>query len=88
MKDQTELTIVQAPPNIADEIALADPPVSRVYTPLKLVFLVPSIESAAKVLNDHGGRIDRGQARWEMGDFYVQDAVDPEGNIFQLREPK
>ncbi len=87
-KDQSELTIVQAPVNIAEEIELAGPVLSRVYTPLKLVFLVASIEESAQLLNAAGGRIDRGQARWEMGEFFVQDAVDPEGNIFQLRERK
>ena len=88
MKDQTELTVVQAPENIAAEIEMANPAVARVNTPLKLVFVVESIEASAARINELGGRVDRGQARWEMGNYYVQDAVDPEGNILQMRERK
>ena len=82
----TELSIIQAPEVIAAEIEIENPPVSRTETPIKLVFVVDSIEAVAEQLNKRGGRMDRGQARWQLGDFYVQDAVDPEGNIFQLRE--
>lgn len=88
VKDQTELTVVQAPENIAAEIEMANPAMARVNTPLKLVFVVESIEASAARINELGGRVDRGQARWEMGNYYVQDAVDPEGNILQMRELK
>lgn len=84
----SELSIIQAPQEIADQITVAEPAEMRTQTPIKLVFLVASIEQTAVQINTHGGRVDRGQARWDFGDFYVQDAVDPEGNILQLRERK
>jgi predicted enzyme related to lactoylglutathione lyase len=83
---QTELSIIQAPQAIAVSIELGDPAESRAQTPIKLVFLVDSIEAISSRLSKHGGRMDRGHARWEFGPYFVQDAVDPEGNIFQLRE--
>ena len=82
----TELSVIQAPDAIADAIDLGDPPESRTQTPIKLVFLVDSIETVSSRLSEHGGRMDRGHARWEFGGYFVQDAVDPEGNIFQLRQ--
>ncbi len=83
-----ELMIVQAPPEIVESIDMTTPAEMRTHTPIKLVFVVASIEAVAKKINTHGGRVDRGQARWDFGDYYVQDAVDPEGNIVQLRERK
>ena len=85
-KASTELSIIQAPPVIADSIDLGEPAEFRTQTPIKLVFLVESIEAVSSRLSEHGGRMDRGHARWEFGGYYVQDAVDPEGNIFQLRQ--
>lgn len=84
----SELMIIQAPAEIVGSIDMTVPAAVRTHTPIKLVFNVPSIEATAQQVNTHGGRVDRGQARWDFGDFYVQDAVDPEGNILQLREPK
>ncbi|MFN3236901.1 MAG: VOC family protein [Pseudomonadales bacterium] len=85
---QTELTVIQAPREIADNITLSTPAAARSETPIKLVFLVASIERAAEQINQTGGRVDRGQHRWDFGQYFVQDAVDPEGNIIQLRELK
>lgn len=84
----TELNLIQAPKAIAESISVATPAEMRTHTPIKLVFLVDSIETTAAQINAHGGRVDRGQARWDFGHYYVQDAVDPEGNIIQLRERK
>lgn len=84
--NESELTLIQAPDEILKQIELGDPVVSRAHIPTKLVFLVDSIEASAALINQQGGRIDRGQARWQFGQYFVQDAVDPEGNIIQLRE--
>jgi hypothetical protein len=34
-----------------------------------------------------GGRIKDGSKRWQFRGHAVQDAVDPEGNVYQLRAP-
>jgi predicted enzyme related to lactoylglutathione lyase len=84
----SELTLIQAPQEIAANITLSAPAAARSETPVKLVFLVASIERTADEINRTGGRVDRGQHRWDFGEYFVQDAVDPEGNIIQLRELK
>lgn len=85
---ESELYVIQIPDAIAGNIEISKPAELRSSTPIKLMFRVDSIVATAELINALGGRIDRGQARWEMGDYFVQDAVDPEGNILQLREPK
>jgi predicted enzyme related to lactoylglutathione lyase len=81
-----ELSIIQAPGVIANSIDLGSPPQQRTMTPIKLVFIVDAIEETAVLINTHGGRVDRGKARWRFGEYFLQDAVDPEGNILQIRE--
>jgi hypothetical protein len=41
---ELELSIVQIPERIGSQIKLSDPPQARESTPIKLVFLVPSID--------------------------------------------
>ncbi|MGO9876806.1 MAG: VOC family protein [Acidimicrobiia bacterium] len=78
------LTIVQVPAEVADAIALADPPVRREATPLKLSFEVPSIAAARATIIDRGGHVD--DLEWEFRGHRHCDFMDPEGNVNQLRE--
>jgi predicted enzyme related to lactoylglutathione lyase len=82
-----ELSIIQVPEPIASQIVIANPPQTRSRTPIKLVFFVPSIETALQAGRRLGGRVDAASQRWEFRGHAVQDAVDPEGNQYQLREP-
>ncbi len=79
----TELSIVQIPERIAAGIEIAEPPEVRGSSPVKLSFEVTSIDEAlaAALL---GGRIIEVAGRWEFRGKVVQDAIDPEGNIYQL----
>jgi hypothetical protein len=81
-----ELSIVQVPGPIASQIEISDPPQARSRTPIKLVFFVPSIDVTLAAAGRLGGRIGDGSKRWEFRGHAVQDAVDPEGNQYQLRE--
>lgn len=51
----------------------------------KFFYTVPGIEQARTVVTTLGGEILPG--RWQGPGFTVCNVVDPEGNIFQLREP-
>ncbi len=82
---ELELSIVQTPERIASQIRLSDPPQARESTPIKLVFFVPSIDDTLATASLLGGRVKEGSKRWEFRGHAVQDAVDPEGNVYQLR---
>jgi catechol 2,3-dioxygenase-like lactoylglutathione lyase family enzyme len=84
---RVELSIVQVPEPIASQIEISNPPQVRSRTPIKLVFFVPSIETTLLATERLGGRIGDGSKRWQFRGHAVQDAVDPEGNQYQLREP-
>jgi predicted enzyme related to lactoylglutathione lyase len=84
---QVELSIVQIPEPIASQIEIANPPQARSRTPIKLAFVVPSIDRALEAARARGGRVDDGAKRWQFRGHAIQDAVDPEGNQYQLREP-
>ena len=82
---ELELSILQIPQRIASQITLSDPPQARESTPIKLVFFVPSIDEALATASLLGGRVKDGSKRWEFRGHAVQDAVDAEGNVYQLR---
>jgi predicted enzyme related to lactoylglutathione lyase len=82
-----ELSIVQIPEPVASQIEIATPPQARTRTPLKLAFVVASIEKSLEATRALGGRVKEDAKRWQFRGHALQDAVDPEGNVYQLREP-
>lgn len=83
---QAELSIIRIPQPLAAQIEIADPPQVRSGMPIKLAFVVPSIDAALAVAGGGGGRVEEGASRWMFRDHLVQDAIDPEGNKYQLRQ--
>lgn len=81
-----ELSIVQIPGPIAAQIAISTPPQARTKTPIKLAILVPSIDKSIEATQAFGGRIKEDAKRWQFRGHALQDAIDPEGNVYQLRE--
>jgi catechol 2,3-dioxygenase-like lactoylglutathione lyase family enzyme len=81
-----ELSIIQIPKEIAAQIEISTPPQARTRTPLKLCFFVPSIDKALEATRALGGRIKEDAKRWQFRGHALQDAIDPEGNVYQLRE--
>ena len=80
-----ELTLVQAPPALANGIVIGDPPVVREETPIKLSFAVPDFEALRPLVVRLGGGLR--DAGWDwLGESHL-DGWDPEGNVFQLRRP-
>ncbi|MGE4071163.1 MAG: VOC family protein [Lysobacterales bacterium] len=81
-----QLVIHAIPRHIADSFEISSPPERREEAALKFFFTVPSLDAAAVVAAAHGGEV-LGE-RWEGRGFRACNAVDPEGNIFQLREAR
>ncbi len=80
-----QLLIHRIPDAIAATISLSSPPERREDTALKFFFTVPSLAEARLKARALGGEV--GNENWQGPGFIVCNAVDPEGNIFQLREP-
>ncbi|MCB1602434.1 MAG: VOC family protein [Lysobacterales bacterium] len=79
-----QLVIHAIPRHIADSFEITSPPERREEAALKFFFTVPSLDEAAVIAAAHGGEVLHD--RWEGRGFRACNAIDPEGNIFQLRE--
>jgi predicted enzyme related to lactoylglutathione lyase len=79
-----QLTLHAIPQSIAASIYMASPPAKRDNAALKFFFTVPGIAEAAARAPAIGGEVLPEQ--WQGPGFRACNAVDPEGNIFQLRE--
>lgn len=79
-----QLVIHAIPPAIAASISISSPPEKRDDAALKFFFTVPSIAEAAASAHDLGGEVM--PERWQAPGFRACNAIDPEGNIFQVRE--
>jgi len=82
-----ELALVQAPPAVAEAIVVAEPPVVREDTPVKLSFRVDDVEAVRPVVACLGGGLGAPDAAWSWRGQLHLDGWDPEGNVFQLRQP-
>lgn len=81
----TGLVIHAIPPDIAGTFGIGSPPEARDEAAVKLFFTVESLAQAAVTAGRFGGRmLDR---EWRGPGFLARDGLDPEGNVFQLREP-
>ena len=69
---------------IATAVAVSDPPVPRDDAALKFFFTVPSLATAREVAPTLGGMVL--SQEYPGRGFRASNAVDPEGNIFHLRE--
>jgi catechol-2,3-dioxygenase len=81
-----ELSLVSVPPAVAAAIVITDPPARRANTPVKLAFEVAGIEGLRTVVAGAGGLVDPAATGREFRGYRMVDAIDPEGNVVQLRE--
>jgi predicted enzyme related to lactoylglutathione lyase len=79
-----QLIVHAIPPAIAASIRITSPPKRREDTALKLFFTVPSLADARERAAALGGEVLA--EVWNGPGFRVCNAVDPEGNVFQVRE--
>jgi predicted enzyme related to lactoylglutathione lyase len=78
------LSLVRVPEQIAAAIVVSVPPSRRKGVPIKLAFVVVSIDSLRTLVADFGGVVDPATSQWEFRGGIHCDAVDPEGNVLQL----
>lgn len=79
-----QLLVHKIPGQIAKDIAISSPPEKRETIALKFFFTVPSLNKARGIASSLGGEIFN--ANWNAPGFVVCNAMDPEGNVFQVRE--
>src|SRR5262245_14988370 len=82
-----ELTLVTMPEAVRVALVIADPPTRRTETPIKLTFDVAGLEHAASTIAASGGATDPLESVWDFRGHRHLDAMDPEGNVVQLRQP-
>lgn len=80
-----ELVLHALPAPVAAQITIGTPPELRAESALKFFFPVVDLDVAAATAQRLGGRLFDDQ--WQGPDFLVRNGHDPEGNIFQLRQP-
>lgn len=80
-----QLIVHAMPPQIASQVVITSPPQLRDGAAIKFFCTVPSLANAEASAQALGGQVLPGQ--WQGPGFMVRNACDPEGNIFQLREP-
>jgi predicted enzyme related to lactoylglutathione lyase len=81
-----ELVLVETPKRIADTITITDPPLRRVDSPVKLVFAVLNLAETRTRVAEYGGAVDPAENQRSFRNTLRADGVDPEGNVFQLRQ--
>lgn len=74
------------PPHRAADVVVAEPPLRREDTAIKLVFFVPSIAEARATAAMNGGALNPPEREWRFQHHLVCDGIDPEGNVIQLRQ--
>lgn len=79
-----QITIHPLPPVVAAQVEISVPPVPRDTAAYKFFHTVPSLAEATEVATSLGGEVL--PEEWRGPGFVVRNAVDPEGNIFQVRE--
>ena len=79
-----QLLVHWIPPPFAEGIIITSPPQRREDTALKFFFSVPSLAAARLAARAAGGEVFA--ENWQGPGFTVCNGMDPEGNVFQVRE--
>ncbi len=79
-----QLLVHWIPPPFAEGIVITSPPQRREDTALKFFFSVPSLAAARLAARAAGGEVFA--ENWQGPGFTVCNGMDPEGNVFQVRE--
>lgn len=81
---ELQIIVHAMPDHVAGETNISSPPAIRDNAAFKFFYTVPSLSEANALAASLGGQVLPEQ--WRGPGFIVRNAVDPEGNIFQLRE--
>lgn len=79
-----QLVIHALPAEIAERVKIGTPPQRRADVALKFFVTVPAIAEAQGAAQALGGQVF--DERWQGPGFAACNAMDKEGNVFQLRE--
>ena len=79
-----QLVIHALPAEIAARVKIGTPPQRRADVALKFFVTVPAIADAESAAQALGGQVF--DERWQGPGFAACNAMDREGNVFQLRE--
>ena len=79
-----QLVIHALPAEIAARVKIGTPPQRRADVALKFFVTVPAIAEAESAAQALGGQVF--DERWQGPGFAACNAMDKEGNVFQLRE--
>ena len=79
-----QLIIHAIPPQFAEQITIAVPPVPREEQAIKPFFTVESLATAERIAEECGGKV--WGPLWPGPGLRVRNVCDPEGNIVHLRE--
>ena len=79
-----QLLVHKIPAAIANGISIEVPPIRRENTALKFFFTVHSLDSARNSAGEYNGEIFN--ETWDGPGFIACNGIDPEGNVFQIRE--
>lgn len=82
--DDLQIIVHAMPGHVAGKVDISCPPALRDGAAYKFFYTVPSLADAEAAAPALGGRMLPEQ--WRGPGFVVRNAVDPEGNLFQLRE--
>jgi len=81
--DDLQLVLHRTPPQIAADIVIASPPQRREDVAIKFFLTVPDLAVAAERIAALGGALFA--ERWQGPGFTMGNAMDAEGNVFQVR---
>lgn len=84
--ETVEVVIVAIPAAVASRIVIKTPPDKREATAFKVAFAVASLAAAREAAEANEGELYPPAKEWKFQGLRVCDGVDPEGNVFQLRE--
>ena len=79
-----QIVIHAIPAPIAAQVHISTPPQRRENVALKFFVTVPSMTQAQECATHLGGQVF--DESWQGPGFVVRNAMDCEGNVFQLRE--
>ncbi len=79
-----QIVLYPIPQPVAANVSLESPPPPRDHAAYKFFFTVPSLSAASETIVALGGLVM--PTVYRGPGFVVQNVVDPEGNIFQLRQ--
>ena len=81
-----ELVIHQVPQHIADTIEIAEPPVRREDSAIRLDYPVADVRKSRQIAKTLGGDIDESPPPWAEPSTNYYLGCDPEGNVFGVSQ--